>query len=101
MYLSVAVGVENVNNALHEWILLQFGQRHELVDGQRSRVVQVQLAEPLAQPPDLVRVDCTHTLPTLSPHTHTQVYSSARCQCLVTPHPTRASLVIRETLITN
>lgn len=71
--LAVAVRVEYIDDALHERVLLQLRQRHELVDGERARVVQVQLAEPLAQPPDLVGVDwnthrvsaapsrCTHT----------------------------------------
>jgi len=55
--LPIAVSVEDVDDALHERVLLQLWQRHELLHAQRPRVVQVQLAEPLAQPPDLVRVE--------------------------------------------
>lgn len=57
VHLSIAVSVEDVNNALHQRVLLQLRQRHELVDGQGARVVQVQLAETLAQPPDLIGVE--------------------------------------------
>lgn len=57
-YLAIAVGVEDVNDALHQRILLKLGKRHELVDGQGSRVVQVQLSEPLAEAPNLVSIDC-------------------------------------------
>ena len=55
--LAVAVLVEDLDDALHERVLLQLRQRHELVDAERARVVQVQLPEPLPQPADLVRVD--------------------------------------------
>lgn len=48
--------------------------------------------------PRRLHTHITYTQPT---HTHTQIYGSAHCQCLVKPHPTRASLVIRETLILN
>ena len=39
--LSVAIGVEYVDDALHQWVLLQLRQRHELLHAQRARVVQV------------------------------------------------------------
>lgn len=57
-YLAVAISVEDVNNALHQWILLQFRQRHELVNRQGSRVIQIQFPEPLAEASDLVSVNC-------------------------------------------
>lgn len=79
-HLSIAISIEDVDDALHERVLLQLGQRHELVDGERPAVVQVQLAESLAEPPDLVRVDChTHTsshtvcyVPTLATSRHSE-----------------------------
>jgi len=61
--LAVAVCVEDVDDALHERVLLQLRQRHELLHTQRPAVVQVQLTEPLAQPPDLVGVE--HLKPVL------------------------------------
>ena len=56
--LSVPVRVEDVDDSLNKRILLQFGERHELVDGQGSRVVQVKFTEPFSQPFNLVGVDC-------------------------------------------
>lgn len=55
---TVAVRVENVDHSLNQWILLQFGKRHELVNAQRARIVKVQLAKTFAQPFDFIRVDC-------------------------------------------
>lgn len=57
VHLAVTVRVEDVYDALNERILLQLRQRHELVDAQGARVVQVELLEALAQTPDLVGVD--------------------------------------------
>lgn len=68
-YLSVSIGVEYVDDSLHQRVLLQLGQRHELIDGQRARIIQVQLTEALAQSPDLVGIDCAHTQ-TLSAYPH-------------------------------
>lgn len=59
--LAVAVSVEDVDDSLHERVLLQLGQLHELVDAQRPRVVEVELLEALSQPLDLFRIDCTQT----------------------------------------
>jgi len=56
---SVAVRVKDLDDALYEWILLQFRQWHELVDTKWTRPIQVQLLEPLAKSLYLFHVDCT------------------------------------------
>ena len=55
--LAISVRVENVDHSLHQRILLQLGQRHEFVDAESTGIVQIQFAESLSQPFDLVRVD--------------------------------------------
>lgn len=55
--LAVAVRVEDVYDALDERVLLQLRKRHELVDAERARVVQIELLEALAQTSDLVGVE--------------------------------------------
>ena len=43
--LTITVRVEDIDDALDEWILLELGQWHELIDAQGSRVVEVELLE--------------------------------------------------------
>lgn len=57
VHLSVPVRVEDLDDPLDQRVLLQLGQRHELLHAERARVVQVQLLEPLPQPLDLVGID--------------------------------------------
>ena len=53
----VSVLVEYVYHPLNEGVLLQFRQGHELVHTQRAGIVEIQLAETLAQPFDFIGVD--------------------------------------------
>lgn len=41
IHLPVAISIEDVNDALHEWILLELRQGHELVNAERPRIVQI------------------------------------------------------------
>lgn len=61
VHLTVAVIVENLYNSLHQWILLELRQGHELVHTQRPRVVQIKFLEPLPKSLDLFCVEgCAH-----------------------------------------
>ena len=83
--LAVAVGVEDVDDALHERVLLQLGQLHELVDAQRARVVQIQLPEALAQAANLIRVNCRSN--------NNKTWSSSSCdRCKYTQSPPQLAI---------
>lgn len=41
IHLPVAISIEDVNDALHEGILLELRQGHELVNAERPRIVQI------------------------------------------------------------
>ena len=66
--LAVAVRVKDLDDALYEWILLQFRQHHELLNAERTGPIQVQLLEPLAKSLYLFHVDCIHITPTYLPY---------------------------------
>lgn len=58
IHLSIAIRIKYIYDTLDERILLQLRQGHELLNWQWPRIVKVKLAEPLAQPPDFIGVDC-------------------------------------------
>lgn len=48
VHLAVAICVEYVDDSLDQRVLLELGQGHELLDAQRTRVIQVEFLKPLA-----------------------------------------------------
>lgn len=54
---TISIRVKNIDDSLNERILLQFRKRHELVDGKRSWIVQIQFPEPFSQPFNLIRIN--------------------------------------------
>lgn len=55
---TVAVGVKDVDDTLHKRVLLQFRQRHKLIDAQRSRLVKIELFESLPESFYLLYINC-------------------------------------------
>ena len=55
---AISVWIEYLDNSLHQRVLLQFGQWHELFDRQRSRIVDIEFSEATRQPSYFITVDC-------------------------------------------
>lgn len=47
VHFSVPVRVEYLDNPLHQRVLLELRQRHELLHAEGARVIKVELLEPL------------------------------------------------------
>ncbi|GMT09973.1 hypothetical protein PFISCL1PPCAC_1270, partial [Pristionchus fissidentatus] len=56
---SVSILIKNVDNSLHERILLKLGKRHELFNRKRTAAVNIQLLEATRQSSQLIRIDFT------------------------------------------
>lgn len=57
VHLPVSIGVEDVDDPLHQRVLLELRQGHELLHAEGSRVIQVELLKPLPQPLNLIGVN--------------------------------------------